>query len=595
MSAFTWTPEQQAVLASMDRVTLVQAGPGSGKTKVFAEIVDRRVAARSGKRGGIAALSFTNVARAEIEERVSAATVAPHFIGTLDAFFLRFVIGPFGHLAGLPKSGARLIPSPFDQQLTEPEVVLGEKDRPSIFQITATSGTEQEPQFQVRPRSAMPARPVPAERASQVLALKKKEWSTRGRVTHGDCSYLTACLLLGPHGNAVRRMLVRRFPVVCIDEFQDTGHFLGRAVLALLAEPAIESVVVGDIDQKIFGFSGVNPNLFDQVEGLPGAKKYPLQISQRCSSRICDVASALSRSTSLVVPCDTAGTGKTVRMRHDDAHNAIDLKPLETAISLAKGYGCKSLAVLVRTRLMKARFLRLGVKSGPPIGSRGVVQIVRALEAVKDRKGRQAVDIGQALLCRILVGDDRPTEDELLSAGVEPAMLRHHVRQLLLGMIKVQADETWRQWSSRAKDRCVSIADAFGITEHKARLGHAFKIGKKEKADELRETEPPIGFAFPEDLSPAVLTIHEAKGREFDAVLMYAAKPRKLDGASTCPSEAWWAPAAGSEEREVAFVGTTRAKRLLALAAHEQSWAALEKKQQAFFNLFEDVIAGGQP
>lgn len=173
MNPFPWTSEQEAVLGATDRIRLVQAGPGSGKTKVFAEIVDRRVTAWGGRLGGLAALSFTNVARSEIENRVSTATVAPHFIGTLDAFFLRFVIGPFGHLAGLTKSGARLIPSPLDLQLTQPEVVLSNTDRPSLFQISATSGTEEDPQFQIRQRGGMPARPVPKVHASQVLRLKK--------------------------------------------------------------------------------------------------------------------------------------------------------------------------------------------------------------------------------------------------------------------------------------------------------------------------------------------------------------------------------------------------------------------------------------
>ena len=594
MTAFPWTPEQEDVLASTARITLVQAGPGSGKTKVFAELVDRRLSAWGERRGGLAALSFTNAARAEIEDRVRAATMAPHFIGTLDAFFLRFVIAPFGHLAGLPKAGARLIASPLDQQITRPEVVFSATDRASIFWMTATSGTESAPQFQVRRPNGVPARPVASAHAFQVLQLKKNDWAATGRVTHGDCSYLTACILLGKHGAAVRATLARRFPVICIDEFQDTGHFLGRAVLSLLTESTIESVVVGDVDQKIFGFSGVNPNLFDQVEALPGAKKYPLQISQRCSTRVCEVASMLSRSNSKVLPRAAAEAGKTFKTHHKDGAG-IDLKLLDKVIPLARAEGCKELAVLVRTRIVKARFLRLGVRTAPAIASRGVVQIVRSLEAVKERKGRQGIDIAQALVCRILVDDDRPTEDQLLAAGIEPQLLRRHVRQLLLSMISVKPGETWKAWSSRAKEHCASIAEAFAITDYKARLGHAFKIGKNDKPEEVRTAETPVLFAWPGDIETTVLTIHEAKGREFDAVLVYTGKPRKIDGATTCPSEAWWSSPAGSEEREVAFVAATRAKRLLTLAVHEQSWAAFEQHRKPFFDLFQHVSKSLSP
>jgi DNA helicase-2/ATP-dependent DNA helicase PcrA len=557
---------------------------------VFAELVDRRLASWGEKRGGLAALSFTNVARAEIEDRVSAATVAPHFIGTLDAFFLRFVVGPFGHLAGLPKSGARLIPSPLDQQLTVPAVVLSPKVRPSIFQIVATAGTESSPQFQVRRSNGAPAMPVPTSRAQEVLQLKKKEWATRGRVTHGDCSYLAACILLGAHGAAVRRVLTKRFPIICIDEFQDTGHFLGRAVLALLAEKGIEAVAVGDVDQKIFGFSGVSPTLFEDVASLEGAQKYPLQISQRCAKRICEVASALSRSESKVVPCSTAPVGRAVRMRHKDS-TSVDHSALSTALALAKEEDCEDVAILVRTRITKARIHRLAAKSRPPIDSRGVVQLSRAAEALRERDGRRAIELAQALVCRIVAGDDRPTEDELSALGIDASTLRSHVRKLLCDLVPARPKETWGAWSARAKEGCAAIADGYGIADHKARLGNAFKIGKKDKPDEIRERETPVALTVPDALATTVLTIHEAKGREFDGVLLYIAKPRTVEGASTCPAEAWWAPAAGSEEREVAFVAATRARRFLVVAVHEQSWAALLKKRASFVDLFEEALS----
>ena len=176
MSAFPWTDEQTAVLGSTDRITLVQAGPGSGKTKVFAEIVDRRLRGWTDRVGGVAALSFTNVARNEIADRVCAATIAPHFVGTLDAFFLRYVIGPFGHVAGLPKSGARLIPSPLDQQMDGARIKVSEQVRPTIFQIAATGGTEAAPDFQYRVANGFGVGFYPQRSQAWALTEKKKEW-----------------------------------------------------------------------------------------------------------------------------------------------------------------------------------------------------------------------------------------------------------------------------------------------------------------------------------------------------------------------------------------------------------------------------------
>jgi DNA helicase-2/ATP-dependent DNA helicase PcrA len=596
VTAFPWTDEQKDVLASTSRITLVQAGPGSGKTRVFAELVDRRLKAWHHKVGGLAALSFTNVARDEIEDRVCASTVAPHFVGTLDAFFLRFVIAPFGHLAGLPKSGARLVPSPLDQQLSGPAIKLSDNLFAPIFQIAATGGSESAPQFQYRVPNGLPARPVPQHLVAWVIKEKKKDWQTRGRVTHADCSYLSSCILNGPHGAAVRAMLAKRFPVICIDEFQDTGHFLGRAALALLKEPSIEALVVGDVDQKIFGFSGVNPNLFAVVEKLPGAKQFPLKISQRCASSICSVASLLSRSGSKVVPCETAVIGETLLGKHNDKAAAPDLKLLDRAFAAARQAKCTHIAVLVRKRDTKARFMRTVAKKGPSISCRGVTQIALAIDGIKNGRGRAAVDMAEAFVRRIMFGDERPTEEEIRAAGVEPSVLRRHVRHLLLDLIDVKPDETWGQWALRAKSLCEGIAEACGITDYKARLGGAFKENKKkDKPDQIRSGDMALDFAWPSDLRVEILTIHEAKGREFEAVVLYCPEPRNAGGASTCPSVAWWASPADSEEREVAFVAATRAKILLVLGVHEKTWDGFSTSRKEFFELFEPLPEAAVP
>ncbi|WP_291985000.1 UvrD-helicase domain-containing protein [Luteitalea sp.] len=589
MTAFPWTDEQKAVLGSKARITLVQAGPGSGKTKVFAEIVDERLRGWTDRIGGLAALSFTNVARDEIADRVCAATVSPHFVGTLDAFFLRFVIGPFGHLAGLPKSGARLIPSPLDQQMQGVKIAVSDSIRPTIFQIAATGGTEDAPEFQYRIPNGFSAGSVPATVKGWALTEKRKEWKSRGRVTHGDCSYLASCILNGCHGLAVRAILARRFPVICIDEFQDTGHFLGRAVLALLAEPRVEALVVGDVDQKIFGFSGVNPQLFSRVEKLHGTKQYPLRISQRCAGRVCSVASSLSRSATQVLPAEKAGAGKAVVTKHKDRPSEVDAKLLEQLLGAAREAKCATVAVLVRRRNTKAKLLRAASAGDPPTKCRGVDQIARALDGLLEGRGRRAVDIAHAFMCRILFEDDRPTDEELLNHGVDPVVLRRRVRKLLLNVADAVPGETWAQWAARVKTHCDKLAADCGITTHKQRLGGAFKANADDKPGEVRAAVVVKAPAWPTDLTLEVLTVHEAKGREFDAVAFYCPKPGKAGGKSSCPSETWWLPADDSEEREVAFVAATRAKHVLLLAIHEKTWTSFTGKRPEFLALFESL------
>ena len=171
----------------------------------------------------------------------------------------------------------------------------------------------------------------------------------------------------------------------------------------------------------------------------------------------------------------------------------------------------------------------------------------------------------------------------------EPLVLRRLVRKLLLELSGAVEGETWAQWAERAKALCDKIAADCGITSHKQRLGGAFKANAGDKPDELRAlavAQPP---AWPAGLTLEVLTIHEAKGREFDAIIFYCPRPSKAGGTSTCPSAEWWHPVGTSEEREVAFVAATRAKHLLMLAVHEATWTALNEARQDFVALFEPL------
>jgi len=77
------------------------------------------------------------------------------------------------------------------------------------------------------------------------------------------------------HGKIVRAELIRRFPLIIVDELQDTGAFLGKCVLQLLAEPSARGVLVGDPDQAIYEFNGARPDLFDRFNTIDGAEQLP--------------------------------------------------------------------------------------------------------------------------------------------------------------------------------------------------------------------------------------------------------------------------------------------------------------------------------
>jgi hypothetical protein len=177
-------------------------------------------------------------------------------------------------------------------------------------------------------------------------------------------------------------MLARRLPTICIDEFQDTGHFLWRAVLKLFAEPGLQRSSSETSTRNASASPASIPGLFDAAQKLVGAKTYPPQISQRCATRVCAVASGLSRSGAMVLPTETAATGGAVLAKHADDPAALEVKILEHAFTLARDGGCAKVAALVRKRVTKAKFLRSAAKGAGrqnsfPRASTGIVVVRR--------------------------------------------------------------------------------------------------------------------------------------------------------------------------------------------------------------------------
>lgn len=593
MNAFVWTPEQADILSTTSRLTLVRAGPGSGKTRVFVELLKRRLDSWNDQRRGIAALSFTNVAREEIAKRLGGELSAPHFVGTLDSFFLRFVIGPFGHLGGIAPSGARLIPNPLDEEIRRPalkhQTKAGKAIDVPLFRISPYTSVNGSAQFLWKLHPGR-AEPVPADRIAEVLQAKQKEWAKRGRVTHSDSQFLAAQVLGGDHGPGVRRLLASRFPLVLIDELQDTGHFLGEALRCVLLEPSITAVLVGDEDQKIFGFSGVDPKLFSRIEALEGCKPYPLRTSQRCAVRVAAVASCLSRSSSAVVAKKDAFDGAAVLIVHDDEKGCRAPQALVTAAELCTEHKCRTLAVLVRRREEKRTLLAGQPEDDCPLGGSGPRSFHKAALRLMEGRGDQAARIIESRLGHLLLENESPNRDDLAQNGFDPTAFRRQARKLVLLAAEFRSTDTWGEWRERMKDGLKMAANELGGKDFAKRLGGMFKQKKGEQPD-LPRVRATSGSSASQTSGPAieVLTVHEAKGREFQAVLIYCSRPSKYAGVSTCPSVAWWSNAADSEEREVAFVAATRAEHLLILAVHAETFSALQRDRAGFLNLFEQV------
>jgi DNA helicase-2/ATP-dependent DNA helicase PcrA len=578
-----WSESQQRALEviSTSRLAVVSAGPGSGKTRVFVEALRRRLDSWNLRTAGVAALSFTNVAQEEISRRIGKAVSAPHFVGTLDSFFWRFVVRPFAALAGGAVGGVRLLPSPLDKMQFGNEISYGAEnfERTSLFRFQFSAGDEKTPEFKVPRGTVLP------RFASAALQAKKKEWSSSGRMTHSDVHFAASAILNGDHADDVLKLVTKRFPVVLLDEYQDTNWFLSRAVLALLQSSTVQACVVGDPDQAIFQFGGARRGLFDDTTALDGAHAVVLEESHRCPSAVAAVASVFSRSGKRVVSRSDLPKGTAVLVVHDQ--NTPELKPiLEAAASVLHEQA--NVALLAR----KGRTLRALCGAGPskecPDGSRPARSLSRAAELFISGDPGAATRIVQKEMGRLVLEDDDLDARALRQRGISQIGWRSLCHRVLLEACRLQPDESWNAWAARVRTR---VADEAQVLGHPiAKLNVKFKLlgasGGDQRAAPLRETESHV---------PTVesLTVHQAKGREFPVVIFYSPKPHKTQ--SPCPSSEWWSDALGSDEREVAFVAFSRSSNVLVLAVHRQTFQALESVRPDFLALFEVVECGFLP
>lgn len=579
--------EQQSVLDSPHRVTVVRACPGAGKTEVFVEAIRRKLENWPDVSGGLAALSFTNIARDTVEARVGSAVTTPHFVGTLDAFVFRFVVKPFGHLVGLPAGAVRLFPAAVCDHLDHPSVQVGAAPgaRATLYDVHLGGW---EGKHAVMRADMLVAggitRPVPVspDRLDAVWGEKREFWKTTGIITHSDCHFLAWWILTHKtHGAAVRQLLARRFPVIFIDELQDTGACLAKAFLALFRDPGIAGLVVGDPNQAIYGFGGASPTIFTDFEALPGAQPFTIKRSQRCPKAVSQLATALSASGVPVEPVPMAAQGVTTLLVHSLNDSKLTPAQAKCIRDMLQG---PELAVITRksatARALRGMTVRDEFKGKSSAGRR----INLAVQRLLNGEPREAAQIVERELCRVVLGDERAGPQAIEQLKISRAQWRAAVFSILLSGVRKVEGETWNQWTSRIKEAVRSAATSVGWVDDQKALRVYMKCAAK--GDELRGVLLDVPVVPLWQRQDTVTTVHKVKGAEFDTVVLFVPKPTK----NQCPSVQWWTTG-DAEERRIAFVAASRSKGRFILCVHSETHAALQKVRPEFISLFQETLA----
>lgn len=533
----------------------VEACPGAGKTLTLV----RRVISVSGTLGlrqGIAVLSFTNSAVDEFKEKYRSETGTsplsfPHFVGTFDAFLNHFILMPFGipGCADRPTIVDRwegIMVSHGRSGVAAPPIPLHHFDGETGLLVAN------------RHRSLTPAQAAVKDHY-EAAAKRRLDGLHRKAMLAATAARKAAIEFLKENperAKALGEAIAARFVEIIVDEAQDCNDD-DVYVLEWLRAHGARLVVVCDPDQAIYGFrNGSSTNFASFVGKLPSLV---MNGNFRSSKTIC-AAAATMRATSRSNPDLAVGIDR-------DAPAVIHVVPYKDSPASKAAVGAKFSELLDASKLAKEnsivlahkRKLAARISGNTPQANVKSDGLRRLAGAVADyhRPGSSPRERSHTVksTVRLLMAIEGHDEDEVsslrsISESQERTREYHRKAVVLLEHLPSRCTGTITidTWLPMAK------AEILRLTGVKVRWR---RPSKSDWADSLiaeRDTVSGLSYA----------TIHEAKGRAYDAVCVV------VDGSSENVMDHWAQRAsATSEALRVLYVGLTRARKLAVLAVPE--------------------------
>jgi ATP-dependent DNA helicase Rep len=282
-------PQREAI-RYLDGPLLVLAGAGSGKTRVITEKIVYLIESCGFNPGNIAAITFTNKAAREMQERVSKLLVGKPSrgltISTFHALGVRILREEAGVL-GYKPSFSILDAADCFGIVSD---LAGSTDKVAIRKLQSLISNWKN--TLVSPDQARrKARDESEILAANAFASYSATLRAYQAVDFDDLIALPVALF--ESHPAVRDKWQNRLRYLLIDEYQDTNASQYQ-LLRLLAGARAAFTAVGDDDQAIYGWRGADvANLRGLPRDYPNLKLIKLEQNYRSTVRILKVANAL--------------------------------------------------------------------------------------------------------------------------------------------------------------------------------------------------------------------------------------------------------------------------------------------------------------
>jgi len=510
-------PEQRRAAEAVRGPVCILAGAGSGKTTTITRRIAWQVASGAVRSDEILAVTFTDKAAAEMRTRLERLGVAGVEARTFHSAALSQLRRARGDAPGrilstkalLLRQIGNTLPPPFrfrpaGDLATEVEWAKNRRLRPETYR--AGLG-DHEP-------------PIPENLMYTVFREYERRKAGSGLIDFEDL--LELAVRMYEEDRWAVAALRERYAAFTVDEYQDVNQ-LQQSLLELWLGSRDDLCAVGDDYQSIYGFTGASPEwLLGLASRYPHATVVRLEENYRSSPQVLALANRL-------VP-ELGGAEKTLRatrpagpepeLRGFGSPEDEDAWIVERVRALhAEGVRYEEMAVLMRLNARSVDFEELFADAEIPFQGAALLARDGARQLLKGLRGAGFGSLSEEVR-RLAV------QQGLVEPVPDGVGERELVRQADLARLCKLAEEfddgtkTVQQW----------------VEWLRARFDHGALGGVH------------------------LLTLHRAKGLEFDAVVL----PRVEEKELPC-KPALRVPAQLAEERRLLYVGITRARKHLAL------------------------------
>lgn len=530
-------PDQRAVAQQVTGPLAVLAGAGTGKTRALTYRIAYGTAIGAYPPDSVLAVTFTRRAAYEMRHRlahlgvprVQARTFHSAALRQLQHFWPSVVGGPVpqvvSHKASIVSSAAARLGVGADKTIVRD--LAAEIEWAKVSMVDAEHYIDH-----VKNGHEVPAG-LDADTMARLLDVYESAKADRGVIDFEDVLILM-CAMLQERSDvaATIRAQYRHFVV---DEFQDVS-LIQRRLLDLWLGERNDVCVVGDVAQTIYSFAGADPaHLANFPKTLRGTRVLELTRDYRSTPQIVSVANRLMTGAGPdsgavhLVSQRPSGAGVEFISYANDVAEAQGVADKAAAL-IARGVPAHAIAVLFRTNSQSQVFEEAFAERSIPI-------------ALTDTKPFfQREDVRNAMRV-LLTASKFDSEQEVgtLSAQVEAQLEAvGWTHEPPAGGGARERWENLRAIISWAQDSAAADLPSF-VAELQERAQYQVE---------------------PDKQGVELLTLHAAKGLEWDAVFLVGAAEGLL------PISYAKTPAAREEERRLLYVGITRARDLL-----EISWA----------------------